>query len=281
MNGWTITIEASGDPTFVDEPEYFDDSIEAFLDLFADHGGSVTAAQDRTRYGATFSIDEPERGTSPNEIFDQAVALFTERAAKADLPAWPIVRAELMTYAEQDVELARPNFPELVGISEIAVMAGVTRQRASKLARQAGFPIPVAELKSGPIWTKDSLNTFLVDGWARKPGRPRKYCEICGGELEPWTGHGVGAAAPGQPLPANTAGTQHCTECDRIFPVHGDPWGPIEETEPLPPGLNRKLGTSQARRDAPKVTGTWTQTKVPTRAAASPARKKAPSHTKT
>jgi len=84
-----------------------------------------------------------------------------------------VVRADVMTFEEQDRELATPNFPELVGVSEVADLLGVSRQRASALAKSSGFPLPVAVLAAGPVWTRPSLNRF-VDEWPRKNGRPPK-----------------------------------------------------------------------------------------------------------
>lgn len=61
----------------------------------------------------------------------------------------------------------------LVGLSEIASMLGVTRQRASQLVRDyEDFPSPVAQLSAGRIW-----ETAAVSAWAeahpeRPPGRP-------------------------------------------------------------------------------------------------------------
>jgi prophage regulatory protein len=61
----------------------------------------------------------------------------------------------------------------LVGLSEIATMLGVSRQRAGQLVRDyEDFPPPVAELASGRIW-----KTVDVEAWAnahpvRPPGRP-------------------------------------------------------------------------------------------------------------
>lgn len=57
----------------------------------------------------------------------------------------------------------------LVGLSEIASILGVTRQRASQLARDYDdFPPPVAELASGRVW-----ETAAVEAWAKAhPERP-------------------------------------------------------------------------------------------------------------
>jgi hypothetical protein len=63
----------------------------------------------------------------------------------------------------------------LVGLSEIASMLGVTRQRAGQLVRDYDdFPPPVAELAAGRVW-----ETTAVEAWAkahpeRPPGRRMK-----------------------------------------------------------------------------------------------------------
>ena len=67
----------------------------------------------------------------------------------------------------------------LVGLSEIATMLGVSRQRADQLVRDyEDFPAPVAELASGRIW-----ETSAVEAWAnahpvRPPGRPVSESDV-------------------------------------------------------------------------------------------------------
>lgn len=56
---------------------------------------------------------------------------------------------------------------DLVGISEVAEMLGVTRQRADKLSRTApDFPPPASTLHGGRVWLRSK-----IDAWARKTGR--------------------------------------------------------------------------------------------------------------
>lgn len=52
-------------------------------------------------------------------------------------------------------------------------MLGVSRQRASELARSATFPPAVAELKAGPVFVRPAVERF-VEGWSRRPGRPAR-----------------------------------------------------------------------------------------------------------
>lgn len=51
---------------------------------------------------------------------------------------------------------------ELVGISEVADLAGVTRQAVGNWkARDPSFPKPLAELKSGPVWQRKEIVSWL------------------------------------------------------------------------------------------------------------------------
>ena len=54
----------------------------------------------------------------------------------------------------------------LVGVAEIAVMLGVSRQRISQLADAEGFPEPLASLAAGPVWERSA-----IEAWANSTGR--------------------------------------------------------------------------------------------------------------
>ena len=62
----------------------------------------------------------------------------------------------------------------LVGVTEIAEMLGVSRQRADQITRQySDFPQPEVTLATGRVWRRAA-----VEGWHkrhpdRRPGRPR------------------------------------------------------------------------------------------------------------
>lgn len=51
----------------------------------------------------------------------------------------------------------------LVGLTEIAAMLGVSRQRASQLSASKGFPAPLDRLAMGPVWRRTT-----VERWASK-----------------------------------------------------------------------------------------------------------------
>ena len=63
------------------------------------------------------------------------------------------------TYTEMSMVVAGD---ELVGINEIADLAGVSRQAVSNWrARAADFPKPIAELKAGPVFRKSQIRSWL------------------------------------------------------------------------------------------------------------------------
>ena len=54
---------------------------------------------------------------------------------------------------------------ELLGLAEIAALCRVTKQVvANWRARKFNFPLPIAQLKSGPVWQKAD-----IVAWAEKP----------------------------------------------------------------------------------------------------------------
>jgi predicted DNA-binding transcriptional regulator AlpA len=58
----------------------------------------------------------------------------------------------------------------LVGVSEIAEMMGVSRQRVDQITRSAsGFPQPEVVLKAGKIWSRKA-----VEAWLQSHPRPTK-----------------------------------------------------------------------------------------------------------
>jgi hypothetical protein len=165
-HGWTILIEAVGD-----EPSMavdFEDQIASLAAALGLYSAVVSMRADRAGYGATLSIDGP---LDASGAVDTGVRIFTEQARAADLPDWPVVRVEALTFSEHNAWVGERNLPDLVGVTEIARELGISRQRATKLTKQQGFPEPIAELASGSVWARPSLDRFREER-TRKPGRP-------------------------------------------------------------------------------------------------------------
>ncbi len=55
---------------------------------------------------------------------------------------------------------------DLMGTSEVAALLGISRQRVLVIARQPGFPKPLAVLKMGNVWRGSDVRIWLA---ARSP----------------------------------------------------------------------------------------------------------------
>ena len=53
-----------------------------------------------------------------------------------------------------------------MGLTEIAALLGITRQRVYQLSQASGFPTPEARLTMGMVWRRGDIET-----WARATGR--------------------------------------------------------------------------------------------------------------
>lgn len=75
-----------------------------------------------------------------------------------------------------------PGTVELMGVTEVASLLKVAGPRIAVLRRSgAGFPAPVAELASGPVFCGVAVREFLAT-WKRLPGRPPIRRDVTKGE---------------------------------------------------------------------------------------------------
>jgi len=51
--------------------------------------------------------------------------------------------------------------PELVGVAEIAALAGVPRNTAAVWMKRGKLPKPVVTLAMGPVWLKTDITAWL------------------------------------------------------------------------------------------------------------------------
>lgn len=59
------------------------------------------------------------------------------------------------------------------GVTEVADILGVSRQRVAKLRERNDFPDPIAEIAQGPIWDLDQIQAWRHSGLRLSSGRPR------------------------------------------------------------------------------------------------------------
>jgi hypothetical protein len=82
----------------------------------------------------------------------------------------------------------------LVGVTEIAAMLDVSRQRADQLSRTKGFPEPVADLAHGRVWETEAVVAWIEGSGTRTPRHTIKTvptipsglpqgCHVCGRNL--------------------------------------------------------------------------------------------------
>jgi hypothetical protein len=96
--GWTIDIDAAGDAALTDD--HFEDRLVEFERALEPYGGAVAGSEARDRFGARFSFDTPS--VNPIQVLEEALDVFHDAAVEAGLPAWQVVRCELLTYEEDD-----------------------------------------------------------------------------------------------------------------------------------------------------------------------------------
>lgn len=71
--------------------------------------------------------------------------------------------------------------PPVIGLAEIAMLADVSKGRASELVGQPGFPTPT-ELAQGKVWWREEVEAFLST-WRVSPNR-RKATRLPGGWVQ-------------------------------------------------------------------------------------------------
>jgi hypothetical protein len=129
-----------------------DDKTHAWLQSASLPGRQSTEHDDRTCL--RISVNAADMNGAAN----RAYRIIADAAAHSSAPNIISVRIRLT---------GETNYlPELVGLSEISTILGVSRQRAAQVTRKAGFPYPVAELAMGPVYVRHD-----VEDYARNHGR--------------------------------------------------------------------------------------------------------------
>lgn len=167
METWSIAITFAGDqPTLSSEDEDVHERVSDLMDFLSDHSPAVSFGDGR--YTVRLAFDS----NSAFDAISDAVENVQSYARKVDLPVWDVVSVEATEWSEFERQLDTPTFPRVIGVSELSSLLGVSKQRASELARATRFPRPFAELASGPVWLEPTVRRFVGE-WERRPGRPR------------------------------------------------------------------------------------------------------------
>jgi hypothetical protein len=152
---WVVQIEAEAPPGLpgLAQPGTL---IRYFSRMLAAHHGAAAGQERHWSARVVIPRDEP---VSPVHTAEQAAfagkKLVVNAARTVGLPDWPVVRAEAV--------------PDLLGAQEAATVLGVSRQRLHELRRSGQFPVPLAELGNGPVWSGPAIRHFLAR-WMRLPG---------------------------------------------------------------------------------------------------------------
>jgi hypothetical protein len=154
---WTVLVEAGApDAGQLSGPDLTRQLTAAFSRVLAIHGGEAAG---EARYWSARVVVAENEPSSPVHNGEQAALygrkLVLDAARQVGLPDWPIGRVEAV--------------PGLLGAQEAATALGVSRQRFHQLRQSGRFPVPLAELRSGPVWSRSIVESFL-DRWLRSPG---------------------------------------------------------------------------------------------------------------
>ena len=143
-----------------------DDQLDALTQALPGYGGITHDGQTLT---ARMTVQAATLRVAADE------ALKAARSAHAEAVGAPGAPTQIRVLPDEAraAELTRPAPLDLVGLREIGEILGLSNQRGVQLANtHPGFPAPVANLASGRVYTRASVE---ATPWRRPPGRqPRR-----------------------------------------------------------------------------------------------------------
>lgn len=149
--------------------------IDALLDALAAVGAEGGVVSAGARLSVRFSLAvEGANGTPipPGRVVEPAWEMLAQALSEAGVASSPVSFFSIETDEHLEREVSEPLDP-LLGVTEVAEILGVSKQRVGQLRERGDFPSPIAELAAGPVWARSMLLRF-IDKWPRKAGRPPK-----------------------------------------------------------------------------------------------------------
>lgn len=164
-NWYSIGLEAEAPPL---SDVQVDDLIEAGNGLEWFHGPAFSFGGDPSTVGVQVSIEADD----PLAALERAVEGFARVTLEGGIDLGALDWIEIQTEERLERALSTPA-PRYAGVTEVAELLGVSKQRVDQLRARDDFPKPVAELAAGPVWREDMLQRFIAE-WPRRVGRPSK-----------------------------------------------------------------------------------------------------------
>ncbi|ROO82607.1 hypothetical protein EDD29_0088 [Actinocorallia herbida] len=165
MTAWTARIIAVTGTLTTDQTE----TIAAGLPP----GATAQQLGDTDRTILSFEIaDADNLVEATSDAYALARAVLKSTLGTADL-----VGARIDTTADYWEELMHPQEPDLIGISEVAEMLGVSRQRAEKMAsggQNSRFPKALRSEGRAKLYHRVAVERFVNSWTPGKPGRPKR-----------------------------------------------------------------------------------------------------------
>jgi hypothetical protein len=163
---WQISVSVVADRPATDD-EFA--AITEQLEPYAAAVGAVPGVE------ASVSVILAIEARTLRAAVDNALRLVVGTVSGAGVPGAGAVEVSGVTFAEAERRITSPVVPELVGMTELGALLGVTKQRANQLtAEHESFPAPVLALASGRLWLRSAVEAWVATWERKRTGRPRK-----------------------------------------------------------------------------------------------------------
>ncbi len=165
---WSIALDFELEEPWAFTSDEVADQISGLLARLKTY--AAVASHGRQTIGVQLSLN----GDNPIRVMDRALRVVTDAMNKVGIPKRHApMHVELEPVEALDRRLRESGIPPLIGITEVADLLGVSKQRAWELSKTPDFPHPYVELAAGPVWNRHAVARF-EERWPRRPGRPKK-----------------------------------------------------------------------------------------------------------